>query len=164
MQAFISRYLHPLKNLQRFWKLFVGGGCAILFMLWREIEQWKWSVTISLSHSTNTRARPKWWQNWAIYFLVLHPQMYFQRGWGKSCRCNVILWRCHKSDVLGFCALWRWNSVILRIYQEYLLPLQFSREAVLGFQLITPSVRVLEGSYSLGSNLWNWHFVQAGMR
>lgn len=97
--------------------------------------------------------------------LLLQHQMCFQLGGGKS--CNVILWRSHKSDVLGIWVLWRWNSVVLIIYQGDLLPLQFSREAVLGFQLITLSVSVwsvLERSHSLCSDLGNRPFFQASIR
>lgn len=143
MQAFISSVFSKMKvfafPLKRLWKLFVDYFfCAILFMLLGEIEQWKWLVTISPSHDTIiTSVRPKkLWRNWAIHFLVLHLQMHFQLGWAKSRRCNVILWRSHKPDVLGLWALWGWNSVILTVHQDYLLPRQFSREAVLGFQLI----------------------------
>lgn len=172
MQAFISSVFSKIKvfasPLKRLWKLFVDYFfCAILFMLLGEIEQWKWLVTISPSHDTIiTSVRPKkLWRNWAIHFLVLHLQMHFQLGWAKSCRCNVILWRSHKPDVLGLWALWGWNCDLNNTPR--LSPATAVFKGSSSRISANPSVRVwsvLESSHSLCSNLGNWHFVQAGTR
>lgn len=150
------RYLHPFSK--DFWELFVlFFPCAFLPNVVRENTAMEVSVdNFSIMGTLLPEQTEKRWQNWAIHFLVL------QFGQSKSCRCKS----CVGVTNLAVWALWRWNSVILIIHQQYLLPLQLSREPSLGFQHVTPWVRVwsvLERSHSL-SNLGNWHFIQAGIR
>lgn len=166
MQAFISRVFSKVKvfasPLKRLWKLFVVYFLCHSFYVVRENRAREMvGGNFSITWYCNYQRKAKE----MVADLLLQHQMCFQLGWGKS--CNVILWRSHKSDVLGVWVLWRWNSVVLIIYQGDLLPLQFSREAVLGFQLITLSVSVwsvLERSHSLCSDLGNRPFFQASIR